>query len=142
MHPKDAHNFFIRLFRKVLQNKYKDQYKATIPATLAKPTRLMKGVTKSRANFFDLAPKHIIINRRPRQVAQQRGGCTNRSNRPSARAIARKPKSAPPSSSDLSPEQESMHQSCQTCHRHHHDQSWQMRRTPAVSRIAARATPP
>jgi hypothetical protein len=43
LHPKDAHNFFIRLFSKALQDEYKYQSEATILATNAKPTKLIKG---------------------------------------------------------------------------------------------------
>jgi hypothetical protein len=63
LHPKDAlYNFyFIRLFTKVIQDEYKDQSEATILATFAKITRLMKGVTKNTANCPDLEPTHIIV---------------------------------------------------------------------------------
>jgi hypothetical protein len=52
---------FITLFTKVLYNEYKDQSEATILATHIKPTRLMKGVIKNRANCPGNAPMHLIV---------------------------------------------------------------------------------
>jgi hypothetical protein len=53
--------FFIRKNAKILQDYNKDQiFEATILATLAIPTRLMKGVTMDMAHFPGLAPMHII----------------------------------------------------------------------------------
>jgi hypothetical protein len=52
--------FFIR--KKTLQDYNKDQIsKSTILATLAIPTRLMKGVTMDMAHCLGLTPMHIII---------------------------------------------------------------------------------
>jgi hypothetical protein len=110
---------FIRLFTKVYTMSTNDQSEATIVVTHAKPTRLMKGVTKNRANCPGIAPMHIIVTLEASPSHQQRAGSTNRSNKPSVCAIARARKLSPPTFLDSSSEHGSMHQSCWTCHRHH-----------------------
>jgi hypothetical protein len=63
-------SLFIRLFIKTLQKEYKDQYEATILATSAKPTRLVKGTTKTGPIALTMHQRTSSKYRRPRQVAQ------------------------------------------------------------------------